>query len=126
MLSFEMIEMTSLAGCSGIGGISGIGGTSRVNVSQKPPVIHIYDEHQTALYNGLTDTTYADTGVINSVMAIDENRPLGRQNKWTKDVYLQLEEAEKKGRQSHALFRKLDNEDYEQDEIEPLLHKKQV
>ena len=25
-----------------------------------------FDEYQTALYNGLTDTNYADTGVINS------------------------------------------------------------
>ena len=38
----------------------------------------------------------------------DENRPLG--------VYKELEEAEKRGRRNPALFRKLDIEDYEQNE----------
>ena len=59
-----------------------------------------FDEHylyQTALNNGLKDTTYADTDMLKSVMAIDENRPLGRQDKWTKEAYKELEEAEKKG-----------------------------
>ena len=32
--------------------------------------------YQTALYNGLTETTYADTSVLKSAMDIDENRPL--------------------------------------------------
>ena len=43
-----------------------------------------FDEHylyQTALYNGLIDTSYADTGVIKSGMANDENKPLGRRDK---------------------------------------------
>ena len=35
-----------------------------------------------------------------------------------KEAYKELEEAEKRGRKSRALFRKLDNEDYEQYEIE--------
>ena len=29
-------------------------------------------------------------------MVIDEDKPLGRRNKWTKEVYKELEEAEKK------------------------------
>ena len=77
-----------------------------------------FDEHylyQTALNNGLKDTTYADTGVLNSDMAIDENRPLGRRDKWTKEAYEELEEV---GRRNRALFRKLDNEDYDQYEID--------
>ena len=46
-----------------------------------------FDEHylyQTVLNNGLKDTTYADTGVINSVMVINENKLPGRRDKWTK------------------------------------------
>ena len=48
--------------------------------------------YQTAFYNGLTDTNYADTGVINSVMVIDGKRPHGRRDKWTKEAYKELEE----------------------------------
>ena len=61
-----------------------------------------FDEHyfyQTALHNSLTDTTYADTGVLKSVLAKEE-KPYGRRDKWTKEVYKELEEAEKKGRKS--------------------------
>ena len=59
------------------------------------------------------------TGILKSaLLANDENRPLGRRDKWTKEAYKELEEAEKRGRRSQALFRKLDNEDYEQNEIE--------
>ena len=50
--------------------------------------------------------------------AVEENRPHGRRDKWTKEAYKELEEAEKRRRKSRALFRKLDNEDYEQEEIE--------
>ena len=50
-------------------------------------------------------------------MAVDENKPLGRRDKWTKEAYEELEKAEKRGRRNPALFRKLDNEDYEQEEI---------
>ena len=66
-----------------------------------------FDEHylyQTALYNGLTDTTFADTGVINSVMAIDENKLSGRRNKWTKEAYKELEEAERRGKKNLLHF----------------------
>ena len=59
------------------------------------------------------------TGILKSaLLANDENKPLGRRDKWTKEAYKELEEAEKKGRQSRALNRKLDNEDYKQNEIE--------
>ena len=40
------------------------------------------------------------TGVLKSaLMANDENKPLGRRNKWTKEAYLELEEAEKEERE---------------------------
>ena len=75
-----------------------------------------FDEHylyQTALYNGLKDTTYADTGVHISALGAKEDKPYGKRDKWTKEAYKELEEAEKRGRRSRALFRKLDNEDDE-------------
>ena len=33
--------------------------------------------YQTALYNGLTDTTYPDTGVLKSALGAKENKPPG-------------------------------------------------
>ena len=43
-----------------------------------------------------------------------------------KGIYLELEEAEKWGRRNPAFFRKLDNEDYEQEEQSYPYTKKQV
>ena len=57
------------------------------------------------------------TGILKSaLLANDENRPHGRRDKWTKEAYKELEEAEKRGRKYPTFFRKLDNEDVEQEE----------
>ena len=73
-----------------------------------------FDEHylyQTALYNGLTDTTYADTGVLKSALGAKEDKPLERDKTSNQEAYKELEEQRRK--EDPALFRKLDNEDYE-------------
>ena len=46
------------------------------------------------------------TGVLKSATIIEENRPHGRRDKWTKDVYIELEEAEKKGKEKSSTFQK--------------------
>ena len=41
------------------------------------------------------------TGILKSaLMANDEDKPLGRRDKWTKEAYKELEEAEKRGKKS--------------------------
>ena len=41
------------------------------------------------------------TGILKSaLLANDEDRPLGRRDKWTKDVYKELKEAGKRGRKN--------------------------
>ena len=66
----------------------------------------------------MKDTTYADTSVINSAMGvIDENKHM-KEKQMDQEAYKELEEAEKKREEKYrALFRKLDNEDVEQEEL---------
>ena len=72
--------------------------------------------YQTALYNGLTDTTYADTGVINSAMVIDENRLFWKMRQVDQGGVQRARRGRERGKRNPALFIKLDNEDTEQNE----------
>ena len=57
-----------------------------------------FDEHylyQTALYNSLTDTTYADTGVLKSDIEEAERTNHMRGETSRQEAYKELEEAEK-------------------------------